>query len=149
MPFGLRKRLRGPPRTRGGARTERGALPEAKINRFLKEFNDFGSPWDHQGGAPWVRTCPLRPPRPVSVFISLCFITVSALLGFLIPPHTPDPGVGGFPGLRPLPPTPKRILHRLRAAIHVHLHLHLHFHLHIHVHVHVRLHLYFSSSCSW
>ena len=52
-----------------------------------------------------------------------------------------------FPGLRPLPPTPKRIRHRLRGAIHVYPHLH--HHVHIHVHAYVCVHLQCKCACSW
>ena len=51
------------------------------------------------------------------------------------------------PGLRPLPPTPKRIRHRLRGAIHVYPHLH--HHVHIHVHAYVCVHLQCKCACSW
>ena len=56
-------------------------------------------------GTLWSSGTPSPPPPQYCFlsFLSLRFL----LLRFVRPPHTPDLGVGGLTGLRPLPPTPK------------------------------------------
>ena len=67
-------------------------------------------PIEHPRSTPEPTVNP-SPESPGSAFYVLKALFCAALFllpSFSVPPHTPDPGVGGLTGLRPLPPTPKK-----------------------------------------